>query len=45
LVRRLFEALGYEVIHLIRIGFGPLTLGDLKVGHYKLLEKPPTIKA
>jgi 23S rRNA pseudouridine2605 synthase len=45
LVRRLFEALGYKVIHLIRIGFGPLTLGDLKVGQYKLLEKPPTIKA
>jgi len=37
-VRRMFEAVGSEVIHLIRIGFGNLVLGDLKVGHYRHLE-------
>ena len=36
-VRRMFEALGYKVIQLIRIGFGPLQLGDLKPGEYRLL--------
>jgi 23S rRNA pseudouridine2605 synthase len=37
-VRRMLEAVGYEVIHLIRIGYGTLELGGLKVGHYRLLE-------
>jgi 23S rRNA pseudouridine2605 synthase len=37
-VRRMFEAVGYLVVHLIRIGFGSLGLGDLKVGQYRLLE-------
>jgi len=37
-VRRMLEAVGHEVIHLIRIGFGTLELGNLKVGHYRLLE-------
>ena len=37
IVRRIFEALGYRVIHLIRIGFGPIQLGDLKVGQYRRL--------
>lgn len=40
-VRRMFEALGHQVVHLIRIGFGPLHLGDLRVGEYRLLENPP----
>jgi pseudouridine synthase len=38
LVRRMVEAVGYRVIHLIRIGFGCLELGDLKVGGYRHLE-------
>jgi len=37
-VRRMIEALDHEVIHLVRIGFGPLQLGTLKVGHYRFLE-------
>ncbi len=37
-VRRMFEALGYMVVHLIRIGFGGLSLGDLGVGEYRFLE-------
>ncbi len=37
-VRRMFEAVGYEVIHLTRIGFGTLQLGDLKVGQYRHLQ-------
>jgi len=38
-VRRMFDAVGYRVIHLIRIGFGDFTLGDMKVGEYRYLEK------
>jgi len=37
-VRRMLEAVGHRVIHLIRIGFGTLELGDLKIGHYRHLE-------
>jgi pseudouridine synthase len=38
LVRRMLEAVGHQVIHLLRTGFGMLELGDLKVGQYRLLE-------
>lgn len=31
-VRRMFEAVGHPVIELVRTGYGPLTLGDLKLG-------------
>ena len=37
-LRRMLETLGLKVIHLIRIGFGNLELGDLKIGHYRHLE-------
>jgi len=37
-VRRMLEAVGYDVIHLIRIGYGNLELGNLKVGKYRFLE-------
>ncbi len=36
-VRRMLESVGYRVIHLVRIGFGSLVLGDLKVGDYRQL--------
>jgi len=38
LIRRMIEAVGYRVVHLIRTGFGVLELGDLKIGHYRHLE-------
>jgi len=36
-IRRMIEAVGYDVIHLVRIGFGPLVLGDLKIGQFRHL--------
>lgn len=38
-LRRLFNALGYFVIDLKRIRIGNLSLGNLKSGEYKFLEK------
>lgn len=38
LVRRMLEAIGYRVVHLIRTGFGMLELGDLKIGQYRYLK-------
>ncbi len=38
-VRRMLEATGYRVVHLIRTHFGNLALGDLKVGEYRHLER------
>lgn len=37
-IRRMLEGVGYLVIHLIRTGFGPLNLGDLKLGQYRRLD-------
>ena len=37
-VRRMVEAVGHSVVHLIRTGFGKITLGDLKIGEYRHLE-------
>ncbi|MBM4075225.1 MAG: rRNA pseudouridine synthase [Planctomycetes bacterium] len=36
-VRRLFARVGHKVMRLKRIGFGPLRLGDLPIGHYRPL--------
>jgi len=38
LVRRMIEAVGFKTLHLVRIGFGILELGDLKVGTYRPLD-------
>jgi 23S rRNA pseudouridine2605 synthase len=36
-VRRMCEAVGHPVLELIRVGFGPLRLGDLAPGAHRLL--------
>jgi len=36
-VRRMIEAAGFRVVHLIRTSFGNIELGDLKVGKYRHL--------
>lgn len=36
-VRKMFDVVGYRVINLKRIKFGPLTLGNLKQGEYRHL--------
>ncbi len=37
-IRQMCEAVGYEVVYLQRLQQGPLTLGDLPVGQWRLLE-------
>ncbi len=37
IIRRMLDAVGHPVIQLMRISFGPLVLGDLKVGAYRYL--------
>ena len=39
IVRRIFESLGYQVVHLDRVVFGNLTKKDLKRGSWKHLDK------
>ena len=38
IVRRMMETVGYQVVQLLRTGFGVLELGDLKIGKYRHLE-------
>jgi len=38
-IRRMLDAVGHNVLHLTRISFGKLVLGDLKVGKYRHLEE------
>jgi 16S rRNA U516 pseudouridylate synthase RsuA-like enzyme len=33
----MFEFVGHRVLKLKRVRFGPLTLGDLPVGHYRMV--------
>ena len=36
-IRRMMEALGAEVLRLIRVAIGPLALGDLAKGHFRTI--------
>lgn len=36
-VRRMFEAVGHQVVSLKRVGFGPISLGDLPRGQWRQL--------
>jgi 23S rRNA pseudouridine2605 synthase len=38
-IRRMFEAVGYQVKHLVRVRIGSLRLGDLPRGHWRALTK------
>lgn len=38
-IRRMFEAVGYRVKHLLRVRIGNLRLGDLPRGHWRALTK------
>jgi 23S rRNA pseudouridine2605 synthase len=38
-IRRMFEAVGYQVKHLVRVRIGKLRLGDLPRGHWRPLTK------
>ena len=38
-VRRMIEAAGFRVVHLVRTSFGNIELGDLKVGKYRHLDR------
>ncbi|MDO5740902.1 MAG: pseudouridine synthase [Ornithinimicrobium sp.] len=37
IVRRMMEAVGYPVLALARVGVGPIQLGDLRSGRYRVL--------
>jgi len=43
-IRRMFDELGYEVVELDRIAFGPLTLTGLKRGEWRYLSKSEIAK-
>jgi 23S rRNA pseudouridine2605 synthase len=36
-VKRMFQAIGHPVLHLIRTGFGSLNLDNLRIGQYRYL--------
>lgn len=38
-IRRMFEAIGYDVKHLVRVRIGTLRLGDLPRGHWRTLTR------
>src|SRR6266566_4049814 len=38
-IRRMFEAAGYRVKHLVRVRFGNLRLADLRRGHWRVIMK------
>ncbi len=43
IIRRLIESLGLKVLRLIRIDFGPISLGDMKSGRHRVLNSQELI--
>ena len=43
-VKRIFSAIGYPVLKLKRVQFGPIQLGDLKTGQYRHLTPDEVVK-
>jgi len=43
-IRRMFDELGYQVVELDRIAFGPLTLAGIKRGEWRYLSKSEIAK-
>ncbi|MDD4933096.1 MAG: pseudouridine synthase [Methylacidiphilaceae bacterium] len=41
-IRLMFEGIGYKVVRLVRVAFGPLALGSLAAGQYRLLSRSET---
>jgi 23S rRNA pseudouridine2605 synthase len=39
-IRRMFQTIGYEVKKLVRVRLGTLRIGDLPLGHWRVLTKP-----
>jgi 23S rRNA pseudouridine2605 synthase len=42
IIRRLIESLGLKVLRLIRLDFGPISLGDMKPGRHRVLNSQET---
>ncbi|MCG8583510.1 MAG: pseudouridine synthase [Pirellulales bacterium] len=43
-IRRIFAAVGHKVQRLRRVAFGPLRLGEIPPGHYRMLTPPEVSK-
>lgn len=43
IIRRLIESLGLKVLRLIRLDFGPISLGDMKPGRHRVLNSQEMI--
>jgi pseudouridine synthase len=44
LVKRMFSSIGYPVLKLKRVGFGPIRLGDLRIGQFRYLTRGEMMK-
>ncbi len=43
-IRRMFQKIGHPVRKLIRVAIGPLTIGDLRPGQYRLLTREEVVQ-
>ena len=44
-VRRMVEAIGSKVMKLVRTAIGPIPIGELKIGTWRLLDDPRNRRA